>query len=92
MYKVDFPDTNHAPVDVPEGPVLSEVLDATNSPVLFGCRTGICGTCIVELDGDVPAADEDEQEILDIYAPENKKVRLACQVRVCGNIRLRSVV
>lgn len=32
---------------------LLECLTVQNSPVLFGCRTGICDTCLVEVCGDV---------------------------------------
>ncbi|MBC6436085.1 2Fe-2S iron-sulfur cluster binding domain-containing protein, partial [Nostoc sp. HG1] len=34
---------------------LSEHLTIQNSPVLFGCRTGICGTCLVEVNGTIPS-------------------------------------
>ena len=49
-FKVTFEDTAYEPQMVSKGPSLSEELTASNSPVLFGCRTGICGTCVVEVE------------------------------------------
>ncbi|MEC9466852.1 MAG: 2Fe-2S iron-sulfur cluster-binding protein [Myxococcota bacterium] len=89
-FKVSFPGTEYGPMVVSEGPSLSEELDAANSPLLFGCRTGICGTCVVEVDGEsLPPPDEDEREILEVYAPDNPKARLACQLRVTSDITIR---
>lgn len=85
-FKVSFPGTCHAPVSLPCGSNLSEHLDIETSPVLFGCRTGICGTCIVRLDGAVPEPDEDEQEVLEIYAPDEPAARLCCQVDLQADI------
>lgn len=83
-HRLRFPQTAWPDLEVEEDAPLSEVLDASNSPVLFGCRTGICGTCIVTVaaDGALPPPDEDEAEILDIHAPDTPGVRLACQLKV----------
>jgi ferredoxin len=88
-HKVTFQDTSYEPQMVSEGMSLSEELDASNSPLLFGCRTGICGTCIVEVEGDLPPPGEDEQEILEIYAEDNPKARLACQVDMTCSVHIR---
>lgn len=90
-HKVTFQDESYEPQMVSEGPSLSEELTASNSPLLFGCRTGICGTCVVEVEskGDLPPPDEDEQEILEIYAEGNAKARLACQVCVTCDVHIR---
>ena len=40
--------SGHAPVCLDERAELSRELDVSNSPLLFGCRTGVCGTCAVE--------------------------------------------
>lgn len=63
----------------------SEVLNSSNSPVLFGCRTGVCGTCLVEVTKGAEAiepAGAAEREMLEVFAPENEKARLACQLTV----------
>ena len=90
-HKVSFSVEGHAPVEVPEGQTLSEELDASNSPLLFGCRSGICGTCISQVDtGDVPP-DEEEQEIIELHAPDNPKARLACQINLTCDITIRPI-
>lgn len=73
-------------IDVTEGELLSESLDVTNSPILFGCRTGICATCLVRVVSGaehLPDLDEDEAEVLEIYA-EAENCRLACQLSLSG--------
>lgn len=37
------------PVELEEESLLSEHLNIQNSPILFGCRIGICGTCSIEI-------------------------------------------
>jgi ferredoxin len=86
---VSFFDPAFAPMAIKEDEQLSEVLDATNSPVLFGCRTGICGTCVIEVEGDLPPPEDEEKELLELYAPDNPKARLACQIELTGPIRVR---
>ena len=88
-HTVSFFDPAYVPVDVSEDKMLFEVLDATNSPLLFGCRTGICGTCVVEVEGDLPPASDEERELLEVYAPNNPNARLACQIEITGAIKVR---
>ncbi|MGK7906071.1 MAG: 2Fe-2S iron-sulfur cluster-binding protein [Synechococcus sp.] len=88
---VRFPQTKHEPIVLERHQNLSEVLTVQNSPVLFGCRTGICGTCLVLVEGDIPPADRDEREMLDILAAELPQARLACQLDLTGDIALAVV-
>jgi ferredoxin len=91
--EIQFEDSPHEPLKVKRGEALSEVLNATNSPVLFGCRTGICGTCVVEVSalngGQLPDTDFVESESLTLYAPDNPKARLACQLEACTDLRIK---
>ncbi len=90
MPEVSFPGTDFAPVEVPVDDELSYHLDAENSPLLFGCRTGICGTCLSEvLSGELAGPDQDEQEILELHAPDNPRARLVCQLKLSGDLALR---
>ena len=79
--------------DLEEGSELSKVLDAKNSPLLFGCRTGICGTCLVEvLEGDEKSRESsgDEKELLEILCDDqSKSYRLACQMTCNQNLKLK---
>ena len=82
-FKISYREPGYDESEVPAGQTLAEELDAANSPLLFGCRTGICGTCIVEADGkDIPPPDDEEKELLEVLAPDNPKARLACQLNV----------
>lgn len=79
--RVRFARSGHPPVELAEGTGLAEVLNVHNSPVLFGCRTGLCGTCLSEVEGELEPPDADEREVLDIHAPGNPRARLLCRVR-----------
>ncbi|MDY6784450.1 MAG: 2Fe-2S iron-sulfur cluster-binding protein [Cyanobacteriota bacterium] len=86
--QVGFPKTSHPPLTLKENSQLSEHLTVQNSPVLFGCRTGICGSCLVLVEGDIPPAQPEERDILDIVAPGNKRARLACQIAIANDIEI----
>lgn len=85
---ISFPGTNYPPLTMPLHQNLSEHLTIQNSPVLFGCRTGICGTCLMEVIGNIPAAKADEQEVLDTLVPNVPNARLVCQINFTDNIKI----
>lgn len=73
---------------------LARVLDASNAPILFGCRTGICGTCLVEvIEGEEHdfSPNSEEQELLEIIADQAKHPRLACQMKIKNNLTLKYI-
>jgi ferredoxin len=86
LCQIQFSEIKYPPIDIEENQNLSEHLRIENSPVLFGCRTGICGTCLVIIEGDILPASEEEQELLEVLAPENPKARLACQIQLTNDI------
>lgn len=80
-------------ITVVEGELLSESLDIMNAPILFGCRTGICATCLVRViagQDSLPPVSEDEAEVLEIET-EDPNCRLACQLRLLGDVTLEYV-
>jgi ferredoxin len=85
---VRFRDERFKPVRVVLRQHLSEQLDAGNSPLLFGCRTGICGTCLVRVRGEVPAPSDDERELLEVLAPGDPEARLACQLYALSDLEV----
>lgn len=91
-YRIEFPGTAFPPVELPDLTDLAQSLTVQNSPVLFGCRSGLCGTCLVEIEPATPEPleppDSEEAEMLEIYAPGNPKARLACQVLLSTDIKL----
>ncbi|HXG65455.1 MAG TPA: 2Fe-2S iron-sulfur cluster-binding protein [Blastocatellia bacterium] len=94
-YTVSFYGASRPAVRLHSGAILSEHLTVENSPVLFGCRTGICGTCLIEVEsqenGQLPDPLPDEQELLDIIAPDLPNARLACQIALCADIKIRYI-
>ncbi|NET02733.1 MAG: 2Fe-2S iron-sulfur cluster binding domain-containing protein [Sphaerospermopsis sp. SIO1G2] len=88
MVKLSFPGSGFQDINLQVDDRLSECLTVQNSPVLFGCRTGICGTCLVEVVGDVLPPEVDELEMLEILAPNNQKARLACQIEIMSDVEI----
>ena len=70
------------------GQRLLTVCDEQPCAILFGCRDGLCGTCLIEVEdgmANLSAVEEDEAEMLDAMAEGNDKARLACQCVVSGD-------
>ncbi len=92
-HTIQFPGTRFPVQELPEGAALSEQLTVENSPILFGCRTGICGTCLISVEeagsSQLTPADVAEREVLDMLASDEPKARLACQIRVNCSMSLR---
>ncbi|NJM19010.1 MAG: (2Fe-2S)-binding protein [Richelia sp. RM2_1_2] len=86
--KIQFLNTNYSPIHLNQNEQLAEHLTIENSPILFGCRTGICGTCLVVIEGDIPPPSEEEKELLEVLAPENNQARLACQIQLTNDIKI----
>ncbi|MEB3210810.1 MAG: 2Fe-2S iron-sulfur cluster-binding protein [Leptolyngbyaceae bacterium] len=89
---LSFLDTSFDSVSVAAHQPLADVLTVQNSPVLFGCRTGICGTCLVHVTGTVSPPNEDEQELLEILAPDCPNARLACQLDVASDLAIAPLI
>lgn len=93
--RIEFEGSNKLPLELKEGDNLAEKLNILNSPILFGCRIGICGTCaieIVEVDGsDLHARTHDEKGFLEAIAPGQDNVRLACQIHINTNLKVKKI-
>ncbi len=90
--RLEFPESGKPTIELDEGDCLSEVLTVQNSPILFGCRIGICGTCAIEVEdvgGTLHPRTENEHEFLDTLAPGNKTVRLACQIHIDSHLKVK---
>lgn len=93
-HRVSFP-TEHEPVSLPEDAGLSEHLTVTNSPVLFGCRTGICGTCLSAVkplgEAALEPPEPEEEELLALIAPRNPQARLICQLKLRCDVQIEPI-
>jgi ferredoxin len=90
--KIEFVNSDKPSVELKEGDCLSEKLTIHNSPILFGCRIGICGTCAIEVihhDQPLHERTHDEKEFLGAMAPGRDEVRLACQIHINTNIKIK---
>jgi|SRR6516162_842134 ferredoxin len=93
-YRIEFPDTKYDPIELRLGANLSENLTILNSPMLFGCRTGVCGTCLVQIEKGCESLrppEPEESEALAVYAPCNPRARLACQIFLDSDIALKKI-
>lgn len=91
-YKVEFSNSDKTELRLQDGNELSKELTIENSPILFGCRTGVCGTCLCEvLKGSPKLPSEEELELLEVLAPDNANARLACQIKVTCNLTLKYI-
>lgn len=82
-------DGSHPPLEVEDGESLRELLQRHRAPVLFGCQAGMCGTCLIEVDGPVePPPTGQEAETLRIVTTKANR-RLACQLKVHQDLLIR---
>lgn len=71
---------------IKDGESLQETCEEIGIP--FGCTTGICGTCMVEVEEGIENLTEVTQEEKDMEL--EPKVRLACQCKInSGIIKIR---
>lgn len=90
-FRISFPSTAFVEVCLPAHSPLSQHLDPSNSPVLFGCRAGLCGTCICRVSvvrGELADPKEEEVEALEVYADGVPGMRLACQLDLTADITI----
>ena len=94
-FLVSFPGSAHPPRRLRPGARLAEVLTAVDSPLLFGCRTGVCGTCAVTVvplgAGRLAPPAGEEAELLALFHPGRDDVRLACQIDLSADVAVTPV-
>jgi len=93
MPKVTF-EADNLTVEVPEGKPLIEVCQENNASLpFFSCEDGSCGTCLCPIEPienlDPNPAEGAEKKLLEVYCAKDNE-RLACQVKVKGDITVKS--
>jgi ferredoxin len=90
--QISFEAEGFVPLEVAEGAPLGDVLDGPHSPIFFGCKSGDCGTCLVDVDPQgfesLSPPSPEEKATLDVFAPDRPRARLACQLRATHPLRL----
>ncbi len=69
-----------------------DICDEFNTPVLMGCRSASCGTCLVRITSggeNLSPVTQSEAILLDVLADGDPQARLACQCSVHGPISVR---
>ncbi|MFJ7152515.1 2Fe-2S iron-sulfur cluster-binding protein [Streptomyces sp. NPDC100445] len=78
---------------LPAGSPLTEVeYETTQRLIPFGCRSGSCGACVVEVlegFGSLGEPDDDELDFLEDLGRTGGDHRLACQCRLRGDATVR---
>jgi ferredoxin len=82
--------TDELTIDVKEGYQLIDMCEDHDTSILFGCRDGACGACMVKvLEGSehISKMESDEKDFLETMAAEENE-RLACQCKVFGDVKI----
>tara|TARA_B100001094_G_C17942401_1_gene676257 strand:- start:391 stop:672 length:282 start_codon:yes stop_codon:yes gene_type:complete len=89
MPKVEIT-TDNISADVEKGYALIDMCEDQDTSILFGCRDGACGSCMIRvLEGpeNLTPMGEDEKDFLETMAAEPEE-RLACQCNVLGDVKI----
>lgn len=80
--------TDDLTIDVASGYALIDMCEEYDTSILFGCRDGACGACMIRVtDGkeNLTPMQDDERDFLETMAAEPDE-RLACQCKVLGDV------
>lgn len=88
--RLTFADIN-VTLNVPAGSRVIEISDKVNSGIVYGCREGDCGTCLMKVVEGLENLSEPsvlEAKILKEHFA-GRDFRLACQAQVLGDVTVR---
>lgn len=89
MPKVEIT-TDKMTIEVEDGTALIDLAEKEDTSILFGCRDGACGACMIKvLEGSekISPMSDDEKDFLETMAAEPDE-RLACQCKVFGDVKI----
>ena len=87
MPKVEIK-TDKLTIEVPEQYALIDMCEDYDTSILFGCRDGACGACMIKVlehPEHLTKMQEDERDFLETMAARPDE-RLACQCKVLGDV------
>lgn len=82
--------TDNKVIDVVDNYALIDMCEDQDTSILFGCRDGACGACMIRvLDGadNLSPMEDHERDFLETMAAEANE-RLACQCKVRGDVKI----
>jgi ferredoxin len=82
--------TDKKTFDVADNYALIDMCEQFDTSILFGCRDGACGACMVRVISgaeNLSPMKDDEKDFLETMAAQPNE-RLACQCRVKGDVTL----
>jgi ferredoxin len=91
MHKVLISTTGEA-FSLPHDAYLSDAAELQLAGLIFGCRAGMCGICVIEVvDGaaNLSRPDDDESLLLASLGHADESRRLACQCQLRGDVTIR---
>ena len=80
--------TDDLTIDVDENYPLIDMCEDHETSILFGCRDGACGACMIRVKegmDHLSPMEDDERDFLETMAADDDE-RLACQCRVLGDV------
>ena len=88
--RITFQDVQRT-VEVPAGTRLIEVSEQAGAGIVYGCREGDCGTCLMKVTEGMDNLSEPSALELRILKEHfaGKDMRLACQAQVLGDATVR---
>lgn len=91
MHKVNISTTGET-FSLPHNAHLSDAAELQLAGLVFGCRAGMCGICVIEVvDGlqNLSRPDDEETWLLATLGHDDAAKRLACQCRLHGDVTIR---
>lgn len=82
--------TDKKTIEVEKNAAIIDVCEHHDTSILFGCRDGACGACmvrVVENPQHLSPMEEHERDFLETMAAREDE-RLACQCRVLGDVTI----
>jgi ferredoxin len=82
--------TDSLTIDVAPGYALIDMCETQDTSILFGCRDGACGACMIRvLEGseNMSKMEDHERDFLETMAAAPEE-RLACQCKVHGDVKI----
>ena len=82
--------TDKKTIEVADNYALIDMSEEHDTSILFGCRDGACGACMVRVISgaeNVSAMQDDERDFLETMAAEANE-RLACQCKIKGDVTI----